>query len=91
MNRNRRTLLQLVALGRLSPVEAERLTAAWSLQREDAWIFLVCLLLTVLPAQAPLHPLLGAIDAACSMHLPAGFAPLGQLFSTLHHLTGGIL
>jgi hypothetical protein len=90
MKRNHRTLLQLVALGRLSPVEAERLTTAWSLQREDVWIFLVCLLLVVLPTQAPLHPLLGAIDAAC-MHLPGGLAPLGQLFSTLHHLTGGLL
>lgn len=90
MNRNRRTLLQLVALGRLSPAEAERLMTVWNLRREDTWIFLVCLLLAVLPAQAPLHPLLGMISAAC-MQLPGSLAPLTQLFSTLHHLTGGLL
>ena len=90
MNRNRRTLLQLVAMGRLSPEQAERLMMVWSLQREDLWIFLACLLLAVLPAQAPLHPLLGAMYAACT-HLPGGFTWVVQLFSTLHHLTGGLL
>lgn len=89
MNRDRRTILQLVALGRLSPAEAERLMAVWSLKREDTWVFLVCLLLAVLPAQAPLHPLLGVITAACT-HLTGQFAWLTQLFSTLHHLTGGL-
>lgn len=90
MNRTRRTLLHLVALGRLSPAEAERLMTLWNLHREDTWVFLVCLLLAVLPAQAPLHPLLGVISTACA-HIPGPFTPLTQLFSTLHHLTGGLL
>ncbi len=89
MNRDRRTLLQLLAMGRVSPTEAERLITVWNLHREDSWVFLVCLLLAVLPAQAPLHPLLGVISAVCT-HIPGPFAPLAQLFSTLHHLTGGL-
>lgn len=89
MDRNRRTLLQLVAVGRLSPAEAERLLAVWNLKREDAWIFLACVLLLVLPLQAPLHPLLGMAYAACA-HWPASLAAPGQFFSKLHQLAGGL-
>lgn len=90
MDRDRRTILQLVALGRLSPADAERLMALWNLHREDLWIVLACLLLAVLPTHAPLHSWLGGVYAA-GAHLPSGLASLGHLFSRLHHLTGGLL
>ena len=90
MNHDRHTILQLVAVGRLSPAEAERLLAAWSLKREDAWLFLACLLIFVLPHHAPLHALLSGVYAAWA-HLPGSFASLGQISSKLHHFTGGVL
>ena len=87
---NRHTILQLVAMGRMSPAEAERLLVAWNLHREDAWLFLAALLLLILPHQAPLHALLGAVYAAGN-HLPWSLPFLGHLFSKFHHLTGGLL
>lgn len=90
MDRHRRTILQLVALGRLTPAEAERLLAVWNMKRDDAWLYFTCLLLAVLPHHAPLHALLGAVYASCS-HLPGILALLGHLFSQLHRLTGGLL
>lgn len=86
---NRHTILQLVAMGRMSPAEAERLLVAWNLNREDAWLLLAGLLLLILPGQAPLHALFGAVYAAGS-HLPWSLPFLGHFFSTLHHLTGGL-
>jgi len=91
MDHDRHTILQLVAMGRLSPAEAERLIAAWNLNREDAWLFLAGLLLAALPTHAPLHALLGGIYAAAGSHLPGSLPFLGHLFSKLHHLTGGLL
>jgi hypothetical protein len=82
-------ILHLVALGRLSPADAERLMAAWSLKREDAWLLPACLLMLVLPHHAPLHALLGGVYLFFS-HLPGSIGYLGQIFSQLHHLTGGL-
>ena len=87
MNRDRHLILQLLALGRLSPAEAERLMAAWSLKCEDAWLLPACLLMLVLPHHAPLHAVLGGVYLFCS-HLPGSIGYLGQIFSQLHHLTG---
>jgi hypothetical protein len=89
MDRDRRTLLQLVAVGRLNPAEAERLIAAQTFHREDAWLLPACLLMLVLPHHAPLHALLGGVYLFFS-HLPGSIGYLGQIFSQLHHLTGGL-
>lgn len=89
MNRHRHALLQLVAHGRISPAEAERLLVSWNRNHEDAWLVLACLLLAVLPQHAPLHPLLAAIHTAGS-HLPVNFAALGQYVAKLHRITGGL-
>lgn len=37
MNTNRRTILHQVALGRITPIEAERLLIAWNDGRENLW------------------------------------------------------
>jgi hypothetical protein len=53
MNRDRRAILSLIALGRITPVEAERLLAAWNAGREELWVcaaFLVICLAQFLPA-----------------------------------------
>lgn len=93
MDHHRQTILQLVAQRRLSPADAERLLATWNLAHEDAWLILTCLLLALLPQHAPLHPMLHplfvTVHAACA-HLPVSLASLGQLFSKLHRITGGL-
>ena len=38
MNTDRRAILSLVAMGRITAAEAERLLAAWNDSRETAWI-----------------------------------------------------
>lgn len=48
MDKDRRTILSLVAMGRITATEAERLLAAWNDGRETAWIFGLCLALAVL-------------------------------------------
>lgn len=51
MNRDRQTILALVAAGRINAAEAERLLAAAGDAREMFWIAAVC----ALAAIAPLH------------------------------------
>lgn len=46
--RGDRMILRLVALGRLSPVEAERLLLASSAGRETAWVVAGCVLLALI-------------------------------------------
>jgi len=43
-----RMVLQLIALGRLSPAEAERLLLASSAGRETAWVVAGCVLLATI-------------------------------------------
>jgi hypothetical protein len=42
MREERKTILALIALGRLTPREAERLLAASDRSREDLWILIAC-------------------------------------------------
>jgi len=42
MHRERQAILSLIALGRITPREAERLLAAWNAGREELWIIGVC-------------------------------------------------
>jgi hypothetical protein len=45
MRSERRTILGLVAAGRISAVEAERLLRVWNDAREELWILVACLLI----------------------------------------------
>lgn len=42
MNRERQIILSLVALGRITPREAERLLATWNAGREEFWVLGAC-------------------------------------------------
>jgi hypothetical protein len=42
MYRERQAILSLIALGRITPREAERLLAAWNAGREELWIIGAC-------------------------------------------------
>jgi hypothetical protein len=57
MKKDRRTILSLVALGRITPAEAERLLIAWNEAREGVWIFAGCIALALL-SQADLSGVL---------------------------------
>ena len=53
MNRDGRAILGLIATGRITPAEAERLLAAWNESRETAWILAASMGVALL---AQLHP-----------------------------------
>jgi hypothetical protein len=42
MDRDRRNILHLVACGRVTAAEAERLLTVWNEQRELAWVAALC-------------------------------------------------
>jgi len=48
MGTERRYLLHLVGLGRLTPAEAERILIAWNEGRETRWILAACVGLAIL-------------------------------------------
>jgi len=68
MNRDRQTILSLVAAGRINAAEAERLLAAANGAHEMFWIAAVCALAVLAPlhwsAAAPAHFAQTAISAA---------------------------
>ena len=62
MKQGRQAILSLVAMGRITPLEAERLLAVWNTGREERLVFAICLaacLAQFLPALARMaHTLL---------------------------------
>ncbi len=70
MNTDRRVILSLVAIGRITAAEAERLLAAWNEGRETAWIVGFCLAFGCL-AQLHLREVLPMLMHFCSAQLPA--------------------
>jgi hypothetical protein len=70
MNTDRRTILSLIAMGRITAAEAERLLVAWNESRETAWIFGLCLAFACL-AQLHLRELLPILMHFCSAQIPA--------------------
>jgi hypothetical protein len=90
MPADRRAILHLVALGRITPAEAERLLAAWNEGRESLLALTGCILIACL-AQLHLHELLpGAAHAFHS--LGAGnLLSLHTAQSLVTHLLRGVL
>jgi hypothetical protein len=82
MNSDRRAILALVAMGRITPGQAERLIAAWNDSRETAWILAACLAFAVL-AQLHLHELVPGL-----MHF---FEAIHRTLSPITDLMGGLL
>ena len=61
MHRERQAILSLVALGRITPREAERLLAAWNAGREEMWIIGACAAAVLAQSLAPLAHLVQAL------------------------------
>jgi hypothetical protein len=75
MDKHLQRILQLVALGRITPAEAERLWAAWKDERASAWMVLAAI---------------GMATLATAHSLLAGPHPAGTL-EAIHQLLGGVL
>jgi hypothetical protein len=82
MKNDRRAILALLTLGRITPAEAERLLFACSDARETAWFFTGCIVLA-LAAQVRPQPWFQALA-------PAQYT-LSLVIHALTHLFGGIL
>lgn len=77
MNTDRRIILSLIAMGRITAAEAERLLAVSNESRETAWIVGLCLAFACV-AQLHLRELLPILMHVCSAQIPA-------LAETMHH------
>ena len=86
MNTERRAILALVAMGRITPLEAERLLAAWNESRETAWILAASFGFALL-AQVHMHDLVTIFRHMINAQLPALANTLGSLIGAI----GGLL
>ena len=90
MNRDRRTILSLVAAGRITVSDAERLLAAWNDSRETAWILLLCLAFACL-TQVHLGALLARAAQIIAIGLPALATALQHTVLLITNFWGGLL
>jgi hypothetical protein len=89
MSSDRCVILHLLAQGRITPAEAERLFIAGNEGRELLWILAVCLSVTVL-VQVHLRELLpGLLDLAHGL-LPVASLTLQHTLSVFNQVLGGI-
>ena len=83
MQTERQAILSLVALGRITARDAERLLAAWNSGREEIWVMGACAAACVaqsLPLARLVHTL-----------LPGGFPGLFHSVSAITYRIGGLL
>ena len=83
MQRERQTILSLVALGRITPREAERLLAAWNAGREEMWVVAACAVVGI--AQS-VPMLVGTVHAL----LPGGLQGLYHAVAAIPYWMGGV-
>jgi hypothetical protein len=82
MKSERRTILQLLAAGRISSGEAERLLAAASADRESLWVLAGCAVFTATQAHAFAVPMIECARTILAWSLPALQHALGLIAST---------
>jgi hypothetical protein len=92
MKRDRQIILSLLALGRITPAEAERLLAAWNAGREELLVLSACLvvgLMEFLPGLANLtrHQ---ARHLAHTL-LPEGIPGVHHAITAISFWVGGVL
>ncbi len=90
MNTDRRAILSLVAMGRITAAEAERLLAAWNESRETAWILALSLAFALL-AQIHLREVLPILMRLFNAQVPALAETVQHVFSPITDLLGGLL
>jgi hypothetical protein len=90
MNTDRRAILSLVAMGRITAAEAERLLAAWNDSRETAWILALSLAFACV-AQLHLRELLPILMHFFNARTPALAEAVHHAVSPITELLGGLL
>ena len=85
MRSDRRAILQLVAQGRITPGDAERLLLAWNDGREFRWIALGCLALAVM-GEWTRH----GVSLAGSSLLPTATVWAQHAMLMMHQVLGGL-
>ncbi len=86
MKSDRRTILSLVALGRITPAEAERLLAVWNEGREELWVMMACVA-AILTQSTFFRPL----ERLAHLWMPDNISALHHALTVLNLLSGGIL
>jgi len=82
MRREREAILSLLALGRITPREAERLLTAWNAGREELWAIGV-------GAAVCLAQCLPGVERLAHMLLPGGVPGLLHVMSAMTYRMGG--
>ena len=90
MPNGRRTILSLVALGRISPAEAERLLFAWNQGREGFWVFAACVAVVLLVLIDPGQALQELVHLAQWL-LTGRVIPMHHALAVVCRLFGGTL
>ncbi|MGA7108115.1 MAG: hypothetical protein WBV28_03845 [Terracidiphilus sp.] len=90
MNIDRRTILSLVAMGRITPREAERLLSVWP--DEDEFILKLAVSAAIAGTVLPqIREFLGAFQHTATALLPDTFAAAHHALTCFTHWFGGIL
>jgi hypothetical protein len=84
MKKERQIILSMIALGRITPREAERLLTAWSLGREELWVIAACL-------SACLAQIAPAVVRMVHTLLPEGLPGLHHAAMAITFWIGGVL
>lgn len=84
MQRERQTILSLVALGRITPREAERLLAVWNTGREEMWAIAVCAVVGLVQS-------LPALAQGVHTLLPGGLHGWQHAIAAIAYWMGGVL
>ncbi|MGA8739577.1 MAG: hypothetical protein WB561_00160 [Terracidiphilus sp.] len=90
MNTDRRAILSLVATGRITAAEAERLLAVWNDSREMVWILALCLAFACL-ARLHLRELLPMLMHLFNTQVPTLAEAVHFALSPITDLLGGLL
>jgi hypothetical protein len=90
MNSDRRTILSLLALGRITPREAERLLAVWP--DEDEFILKIAVSAAIAGTALPqMGEFLSAFQHVATALLPEVFTAAEHALACFTHWFGGIL
>jgi hypothetical protein len=90
MHDRRRAILHLVAVGRITPAEAERLLIAWNDGRESLLALSACIVISLLLQLNP-HEWMPNLLETAHLLLPGIQACLHPALSLINYLLGGIV
>jgi hypothetical protein len=90
MQKNRHQLLHLIAIGRLTPSEAERLIFAWNEGRETVWALAACIAISFF-AELNTQRWLPAFLQSIHSLLLGSFISTQHAISLLTDVIGGII